>query len=113
DLVGFERDRLRRDVLLGLALIPACLVFIFGGIAISSLVVYGGVGLPQFGEPLPLAPALYALLIWPLIWGFTEQTTYNGYLLPRFQALSDSTAFAVAVVALVWALQHAFMPLTF
>ncbi len=112
-LIGFDRGRLSRDVLLGFALIPACLIFIFGGIAISSFLIYGGVGLPQFGEPLPLVPALYALLIWPLIWGFTEQMTYNGYLLPRFQVLSGSTAFAVAVVALVWALQHAFMPLTF
>lgn len=113
DLIGFDRKRLGRDVLLGFALIPPCLIFIFGGIAISSFLIYGGVGLPQFGEPLPLIPALYALLIWPLIWGFTEQMTYNGYLLPRFQVLSGSTAFAVAAVALVWALQHAFMPLTF
>lgn len=113
DLAGFERGRLLRDVLLGLALVPACLIFIFGGIAISSFLIYGGVGLPQFGEPLPLVPALYALLIWPLIWGLTEQMTYSGYLLPRFQVLSGSTAFAVAAVALVWALQHAFMPLTF
>lgn len=113
DLIGFDRERLFRDVLLGVALIPASLAFIFGGIALSSHLVYGGVGLPQFGEPLPLVPALHALLVWPLVWGFTEQMTYNGYLLPRFQVLSGSTAFAVAVVAFVWALQHAFMPLTF
>mgnify|MGYP002620266390 FL=1 len=113
DLIGFDRGRLWRDALLGLALIPPSLIFIFGGIAISSFAIHGGVGLPQFGEPLPWLPALYALLIWPLIWGFTEQMTYNGYLLPRLQVLSGSTVFAVAVVALVWALQHAFMPLTF
>ena len=38
--------------------------------------------------------------------------TYNGYLVPRFQVLG-STSVAVAVVGFVWALQHAFMPLTF
>jgi len=32
DLVGFERERLVRDALLGFALIPASLVFILGGI---------------------------------------------------------------------------------
>ena len=32
DLVGFERTRLVRDALLGLALIPASLVFILGGV---------------------------------------------------------------------------------
>lgn len=113
DLIGFDRGRLSRDILLGLALIPPGLIFIFCGIAISSYLIYGGVGLPQFGQPLPLGAALYALLIWPLIWGVTEQMTYNGYLLRRFQVLSGSTAFAVVVVAFVWALQHAFMPLTF
>lgn len=39
--------------------------------------------------------------------------TYNGYLLPRFQVLSRSTSVAIAVVAFVWSMQHAFMPLTF
>ena len=113
DLIGFEPDRLGRDVLLGLALVPPSLAFIFGGVAASGVLVQGGAGQPELGAPLPLPAALYALLVWPLIWGLTEQMTYNGYLLPRFQALSGSTAFAVGVVASVWALQHAFMPLTF
>jgi membrane protease YdiL (CAAX protease family) len=39
--------------------------------------------------------------------------TYNGYLVPRLRLLSRSTAVAVAVVAFVWSLQHAVMPLTF
>jgi hypothetical protein len=39
--------------------------------------------------------------------------TYNDYLLPRWQVLCRSTSAAVAIVSFVWALQHAFMPLTF
>jgi membrane protease YdiL (CAAX protease family) len=39
--------------------------------------------------------------------------TYNGYLLPRFQVLCSSTSVTIAVVAFVWSMQHAFMPLTF
>jgi uncharacterized protein len=39
--------------------------------------------------------------------------TYNGYLLPRFQVLCRSTSLAIVIVAFVWSLQHAFMPLTF
>jgi len=39
--------------------------------------------------------------------------TYNGYLLPRFQVLGRSASLAIAVVAFVWSLQHAFMPTTF
>lgn len=113
DLVGFERSRFVRDVLLGLALIPASLVFIFGGTYAAGWIVYGAVQQPYFLGGLPLWASLYGVLVFPFLWGLTEQMTYNGYLLPRFQVLSRSTSVAVAVVAFVWAMQHSFMPLTF
>ena len=113
DLIGFDRTRLGRDVLLGLALIPPSLLFIFGGNLGSSLLVYGTLDAPRIFEPLPLLAALYATLVFPLVWGLTEQTTYNGYVLPRLRVLSGSTAPAVAIVALVWSFQHVVTPLTF
>jgi uncharacterized protein len=113
DLIGFDRKRLGRDVLLGLAIIPPSLLLILGGNALSSLLVYGSVHAPDIFAPLPLWAALYAVLVFPLVWGITEQTTYNGYVLPRFQALSGNTPVAVAAVAFVWSAQHAVLPLTF
>lgn len=113
DLVGFERSRLGRDALLGLALIPASLVFIFGGTYAGGWIVYGTVQQPYFLGGLPLWASLYGVLVFPVLWGLTEQMTYNGYLLPRLQVLSGNTTLAVAIVAFVWAMQHAFMPLTF
>src|SRR6185437_15752212 len=113
DLVGFQRSRLFRDVLLGLALIPVSLVFIFAGTAAAGWIVYGAPAPPYFLGGLPLPAALYGVLVWPFVWGLTEQMTYNGYLLPRFQVLCRSTGAAIAVVAFAWSLQHAFMPLTF
>jgi hypothetical protein len=113
DLFGFDRRRWKRDVLLGLALIPPSLLIILGGNFGSSWLVYGNLAAPDVFAPLPLWAALYAVLVFPLVWGVTEQTTYNGYLLPRFQVLSGRTVFAVAAVALAWSFQHAVMPLTF
>ncbi|HEX6927535.1 MAG TPA: CPBP family glutamic-type intramembrane protease [Longimicrobiaceae bacterium] len=113
DLIGFERARLTRDVLLGLLLIPLSLVFILGGVYFGSWLVFGTPTGPYTSGQLPLPAALYGVLIWPWLWGLTEQMTYNGYLLPRFQVLSRSTAVAVAVVSFSWAAQHAFMPMTF
>jgi uncharacterized protein len=113
DLVGFERSRLARDLLLGVALIPFCLAFIYGGVYAAGWLVYGTLTPPYLTGPLPLPAALYGILVFPFLWGITEQMTYNGYLLPRFQVLSGRTGLAVAVVAFVWSLQHAFMPLTF
>jgi membrane protease YdiL (CAAX protease family) len=113
DLVGFERARLGRDTLLGFALIPVSLAFIFGGSFAAGWLVYGTFTPPYLFARLPFPAALYGVFIFPFVWGLTEQMTYNGYLVPRFQVLGRSTSVAVSLVAFSWSLQHAFMPLTF
>jgi membrane protease YdiL (CAAX protease family) len=113
DLIGFERSRLGRDIALGLALIPVSLALILGGIYGVSWLVYGTPSQPYVFNPLPLPAALYGVLVFPFVWGITEQMTYNGYLVPRLQVLCRSTSLAIALVALPWSFQHAFMPLTF
>jgi hypothetical protein len=113
DLVSFDRARLVRDALLALALIPASLLFILGGIYAGGWLVYGTLTPPYLFGSLPLPAALYGVLIFPLIWGLTEQMTYNGYLVSRFQVLCGSTSLAIVLVAFAWSLQHSFMPLTF
>src|SRR5918911_2853413 len=113
DLVGFKRARLVHDALLGFALIPVSLVLIFAGTYAAGWLVYGAPSQPYLLGGLPLPAALYGVLVFPFIWGLTEQMTYNGYLLPRFQVLSRTTSVAIAVVAFAWSMQHVFMPLTF
>ena len=89
------------------------LVFIFGGVYTTGWLLYGTLTLPYLFGPLPLPAAFYGVLVWPFMWGLTEQMTYNGYLVPRFQVLCRSTRQAIAIVAFAWSLQHSFMPLTF
>jgi membrane protease YdiL (CAAX protease family) len=113
DLVGFQRNRLGRDVALGLALIPVGLALILAGIYGVSWLLYGTPSQPYLFEPLPLPAALYGVLVFPFVWGLVEQMTYNGYLASRLQVLCRSTALAVSLVAVPWSWQHAFMPLTF
>lgn len=113
DLLGFDRARLGRDALLGLAILPVYLGFILAGVFAAGWLVYGTLTPPYVSGPLPLPAVLYGVLVWPFIWGLTEQMTYNGYLVPRFQVLCRSTWIAVAGVAFAWSLQHSFMPLTF
>lgn len=113
DLVGFTRARLAGDALLGLLLVPVSLAFIYGGTYGAGWIVYGTPAPPYLLGGLPLPAAIYGVLVFPFLWGLTEQMTYNGYLLPRLQVLCRSTSAAVALVAFVWSLQHAFMPWTF
>ncbi|HEY1293877.1 MAG TPA: CPBP family glutamic-type intramembrane protease [Chloroflexota bacterium] len=112
DLVGFERKHLGRDVLLGLAIVPIELGVILAGVYAAGWLLYGTLTPPLLFESLPGPATLYAALVFPFLWGLTEQMTYNGYLLPRFKVLLGSTRLAVGCVAFVWALEHAFLPLT-
>jgi hypothetical protein len=111
--LAFDRARVPLDLVLGLALIPINLVFILGGIYAAGWLVYGTLTPPYLIQPLPLPAALYGVLVFPAVWGLTEQMTYNGYLAPRFQVLCRSTAVAVGLVAFSWSFQHVVMPLTF
>jgi hypothetical protein len=113
DLVGFDRAQIARDSMLGMALVPAGLVLILGGVYATGWLVYGTLTPPYLFGPLPLPAALYGALVFAIVWGITEQMTYNGYLVPRYQVLFMSTGRAVALVACVWSFQHAVMPLVF
>lgn len=113
DVIGFDRSRLGRDLLLGLALIPVGLALILGGIYATGWLVYGTRTPPYLFGQVPLPAAVYGVFVFPLIWGLTEQMTYNGYLAPRFRVLCRSTSLSVAIVSIAWSFQHAVMPLTF
>lgn len=82
------------------------------GMASASVASLALTGQP-FAEPpvssLPLWAGLYSALVWPLLWGFTEEATYNGYAAPRVAALR-SKGLAVALVSVGWALQHVALP---
>jgi membrane protease YdiL (CAAX protease family) len=86
---------------------------ILGGIYATGWLVYGTLTGPYIPGSLPLPAAVYGVLVFPFVWGLTEQMTYNGYLVPRFRVLFRSTSLAVALVAFVWSFQHVVMPLTF
>ena len=63
DLIRFDRDRLGRDVLLRLSLIPLCLLFIFSDTILSNVLIYVHVTAPQLSVPLQPITSLYAVLL--------------------------------------------------
>lgn len=110
DLIGFDRSKLRNDIVLGLLFtILFVLLAATGGIAAGAM-IYGGETPPHPMQSLPLIAALYALIIWPIFWGFAEQTTYMGYALPRLKQWTGRAWLAILIIAIGWGLQHAAMP---
>lgn len=119
DLFGFDRKRLGRDVLLGVGLLLTVFpVTIIGGTLLASWLVYGTTQAPMFtgeltGRALPWWGVVYSLTLWWLVWSPTEELTFNGYALPRLEALTRRPWLAVVVVGVMWAAMHAAIPTLF
>jgi hypothetical protein len=62
------------------------LVFILGGSYAAGWMVYGTLCTPYLLGGLPLPAAFYGVLVFPIIWGLTEQMTYmvTCFLASRF-----------------------------
>ena len=115
DLVSFDRSKLKPDILLGLGIfIVVFPITIFGGGMLASLLAYGSLQpeLPEgaFLRTLPLLAVLYSRLLWWPLWSLTEELTFQGYALPRLQALTKSTGISMALVTFFWSVQHSFLP---
>ena len=85
-------------MLLGLAIIPAALVFILGGTYGTGWLLYGTLTPPYLFGHLPLPAARCGVLVSPRLRGLTERMTYTGYLLTR-RFFAGVRGLAIAVVA--------------
>lgn len=116
DLLGSVRLRRAHDLLLGLGYFVLVFpLFVIGGmlahkLLYSPLEVDPGAYLVQ-PHPMPLWAIMYSLSVWWLIWSPTEEATYQAYTLPRLRALTGRTWIAFTTVGIVWAFQHALLPL--
>jgi membrane protease YdiL (CAAX protease family) len=111
DLINFKRQKLGRDLLLAFGLIFLFVILIVIGGGVTGKLIYGSGPVPAIMVPLPFLGSLYALLVWPIIWGIAEEMTYMGYALPRLEVLSGKGWVAILIVAFGWAIQHSAMPL--
>jgi membrane protease YdiL (CAAX protease family) len=111
DLISFQRQRLGRGLLLGVGLFVVFMILALGGQKIFGLLIYGATPAPIPFGPLPLWGALYALLVWPILWATAEEMTYQGYVLPRLEVLSGRAWLAIIIMGFGWSLQHSALPL--
>lgn len=111
DLIGFQRQRLGKDLLLGVVFIPLYILLAVAGGITSGLLIYGATPVPATMVPLPVWGALYSLIVWPIIWAFAEEMTYQGYALPRLEVFTGRAWLAIIIVGFGWALQHSALPM--
>ncbi|MGO9865418.1 MAG: type II CAAX prenyl endopeptidase Rce1 family protein [Terriglobales bacterium] len=116
DLIGKIRLRRGQDIFLGIGCLLLGMVLFGAAGMLATKLVFGTLqGIPYSGllsaRRLPVWAVIYSLSVWWLIWSPTEEMTYNGYVLPRIQALTGRKWIAVMIVGFWWALQHSFLPL--
>lgn len=116
DLVGFDRKKLKADIAIGLGIMLVVFpIVVFGFGQLAMLLIYGSTS-PSFPEgtfirTLPLLAVLYSRIIWWPIWSATEELTYEGYSLPRMQAITKSTLLTVLIISFFYSIQHSFLAL--
>lgn len=116
DLIGFAKSKLKTDIPIGLGIFLIVFpVAIFGGGMIAMLIAYGSLNpvLPEatYTRTLPLLAVLYSRVLWWPLWSVTEELTYNGYALPRLNAMTGSPWLSVAIVSFFFSIQHSFLML--
>jgi len=116
DLIGNVRLRWGRDIFAGIGLFLLTFPVFMGGSFVSSLLIYGSWdpqrNLDLLGvRTLPLWGVIYSFAVWWLVSAATEEITYQGYVLPRIEALSRHSWVAGVIVVFWWTLQHCALPL--
>lgn len=118
-LFGRARLRFGFDVWFGLALCVLIFPLIAVGGMFANWLAYGSFiasTAPSAGAAavaphvFPVWRTIYSVAVWWMIWTPTEQLTYQGFALPRLQALTGRTWVAMLLVGFWWSLQHCFIP---
>jgi hypothetical protein len=112
DLYTYDHSRLKRDLLMGFGIILLAIPTAYAGLAGSTWLVFGGT-LPDFFYPLPMWAAWLVLVLFAPTVALAELPTYFGYSMPRIEALTGRTWFAVALAVFWLASQHITLPLVF
>ena len=122
DLLGPIRMRYGHDLWLGLAFLAMMAVCFLGGGILSQRIFYGASNTNPgayllHSHALPLWAVIYSAAVWWVIQSFTEEMTYQGYCLPRLEALTGRAWgrpwIGAAVVIFWFTAQHCcmgFMP---
>lgn len=116
DLIGPIRMRRGHDIWVGLGFFFLVFSCFLGGGFVSQLLFYGSKINPSayilHAHALPVWAVAYSFAIWWIVSSPTEEATYQGYVLPRLEALTGRTWVAVAMVCFFFTLQHCAMGFT-
>jgi hypothetical protein len=115
DLIGPIRMRWGRDLFLGLGILALSYPLFMVGCQLAAWATYGSMTKVPIEfilqrHSLPKWAMIYSVTMWWVIQSATEEMTYEGYVLPRLQALTGRTWMAIAITGFWFAAQHCMFP---
>jgi len=115
DLIGPIRMRWGHDLFLGIGILALAFPCAMFGSYLAQILVYGSPAKVPIEfilqrHTLPLWATVYSLTVWWVIQSATEEMTYQGYVLPRLEALTSRTWIAFSIVLFWWSVQHCMFP---
>ncbi|WP_117152613.1 type II CAAX prenyl endopeptidase Rce1 family protein [Paraliobacillus quinghaiensis] len=113
EFISFQKERVVKDLGLGLGL--GVLSALVGGIGLygSAFIIYGGMPPETMIQPLPIWAVFIALFLMPVSVAAVETPLYLGYASPRLQVMLKSKWSALFIVSFAFAFQHISLPLLF
>ncbi len=114
-LIGPIKMRWGHDLFFAFGLLALSFPLFIAGGRLAAWVAYGSMANVAFEfvwqrHTLPFWATVYSLAVWWIIQSATEEMTYQGYVLPRLEALTGRTWVAFTIVGFWWALQHCMIP---
>ena len=115
DLIGPIHLRWGRDLFLGLGILVISWPCAMAGSYLAQTLVYGSLAKTPVAfilqlHALPVWATVYSLTVWWVIQSATEEMTYQGYVLPRLEALTGHTWIAFSIVLFWFSVQHCMLP---
>lgn len=111
DLIGINKNRLGRDIGIGIGLLFLIAVLLYGGLTLSALLIYKSPLPPELPFTPPLWTAWFAVLIFPFTVGIIEELTYRGYALPRLEVITKRRWLALLIMTIGFGSQHIVSPI--
>lgn len=115
DLLGPIQMLRGHDMFLGLGYLLLIFPLFIGGGYVMQVLLYGSAAkapIAYLMQPHSLPPwaTVYSLTLWWFINSPTEQATFQGYALPRLQALTGRNWISLPIVCFCWTAQHCMLP---
>lgn len=110
DLIGFDREELGRDILVGLGVFVLMAAVFWIAPALASVVSGGAEAYSPGATSPPVWVLLYTTVALPFTLAPAEEMVYRAYALPRLATLTGRTWLAVLLTAFAFGVEHLVIP---